>query len=96
MASRRFADELSDLPARLARELDVRPPHSGTRSTHWPACCLCGSVESDIPVTGCCRRRTCNPIVETWRSYRVDLAGQPVYHGEDWIPVSQLPARRYG
>jgi hypothetical protein len=88
MARKLFADELSDIPALFHR-------HERSRvQGRFERCLKCGRTDVELPPTGVCAR--CEPPTGGWRAYRVDLQGQPVYYGEAWIPVSQLPARRYG
>lgn len=79
MAARRFADELTDIPAVMGHK--ARTTAYGLR---WPACMLCGRAPEPIPTRGLCH--ACNPPVERWRSYRVDLAGQPPYYSAGMGP----------
>lgn len=84
----RFADEITDLPQQLAdleRGLRRRQRNS-TRSTRMVACLLCGGTDDLDTVRGLCRRRACNPHIPRWRSWNVDLQGQPPYYHPRAVP----------
>jgi hypothetical protein len=75
---KRFADELTDIPAQMARYSPRGHVYNSTQSTRFFACLGCGRSDERIPTCGLCSR--CNPLVETWRRYRVDLQGQPPFY----------------
>jgi hypothetical protein len=84
---RLFADELSDIP-----EL-MRGHAKGAVQGRFERCLKCGHADRPVAGTGLCSK--CGGRQSGWRNWHPSM-GQPVYHGEHWIPVSQLPSRRYG
>jgi hypothetical protein len=80
MAGTRFTHELTDLPAEMSRDGVIlhRIQRNSAKSPRMLACLLCGRTEDLDPVRGLCT--CCNPTIERWRRWRVDVQGQPPFY----------------